>query len=158
MQEQKKTNLEQQGIEQLHKEEKMEVNVQAPTKKTFPKISIGAIAPAVAAIIVILILALGNNNGPNITCAQCEKSISQGVEFCPDCGNALVSMARGGVKCNNKDCSYRIVVEERGKGARKGAVQLADDFTPPPLMDEPHYFGYDDEDVGYFPADFNDVE
>jgi hypothetical protein len=25
-------------------------------------------------------------------------------------------------------------------------------------MDEPHYFGYDDEDVGYFPADFNDVE
>ena len=77
---------------------------------------------------------------------------------CPECGGALVSTGRGSVKCNNKDCSYRIVEEHsKGKG-RKGTVKLADDFTPPPLMDEPQYYGYDDEDVGYFPADFEDVE
>lgn len=27
---------------------------------------------------------------------------------CPDCGGALVQTARGGVKCSNKECSYRI--------------------------------------------------
>jgi hypothetical protein len=32
---------------------------------------------------------------------------------------------------------------------------MADDFTPPPLMDEPQYFDFDD-DTAYFPDDIDE--
>ena len=92
MEEQNNQNLEQQELEQketeqLPKEETKEVNVQPPTKKPFPKIAIGAIALAAVAIIVILIIVLGGNKSSNITCGSCGESISEGVKFCPSCGN-----------------------------------------------------------------------
>ena len=95
MDEQNNQNLEQQEIEQketeqLSQEEKKEVNVQAPTKKPFPKIAIGAIALAVVAVIVVLIILLGGNKGGNIICDSCGASISEGVKFCPSCGNAVI--------------------------------------------------------------------
>ncbi|MBO4939535.1 MAG: type I DNA topoisomerase [Clostridia bacterium] len=67
-------------------------------------------------------------------------------EKCPECGGALVTSARGNVKCNNKDCSYHIKTEKAetkksdGKKGKKAPVVMDDDFTPPPLMDEPQYF------------------
>ncbi len=73
---------------------------------------------------------------------------------CPQCNMPLVQTARGGVKCSNKDCDYRIKSEKEEKAekkSQKGAVNMADDFTPPPLMDEPQYMGYNDEDTAYFP-------
>jgi hypothetical protein len=74
---------------------------------------------------------------------------------CPECQNPLVSTTRGGIKCSNKDCSYKIKVENPEKG--KKAVDFDDDFVPP-LLDEPQYFTYEDEDAGYFPEGFEDVE
>ncbi|MBQ2701555.1 MAG: topoisomerase DNA-binding C4 zinc finger domain-containing protein, partial [Clostridia bacterium] len=73
---------------------------------------------------------------------------------CPDCQNPLVSTAKGGVKCSNKECSYKIKGEKEEK---KSKVAYADDFVPP-LLDEPQYFGYEEEDAGYFPEGFDDVE
>ena len=72
---------------------------------------------------------------------------------CPDCNSPLVQTARGNVKCSNKDCDYRIKTEKAEKADKKGkkAVPMADDFTPPPLMDEPQYIGYDEDDLAYFP-------
>ncbi|MBR2375489.1 MAG: type I DNA topoisomerase [Clostridia bacterium] len=78
-------------------------------------------------------------------------------EKCPECGNALVSTARGGIKCNNKDCKYRVKGEEKPK-KKAATVQLADGFEAPPLMEEPQYFDYDDETAGYFPEGLEDVE
>ncbi len=67
-------------------------------------------------------------------------------EKCPDCGGALVQAPRGGVKCSNKDCSYKV------KGAKKEkSFAVEDDFLPPPL-EEPVYDGYN----GYFPTDYED--
>ena len=51
---------------------------------------------------------------------------------CPDCGGAIVKTARGSVKCDNKDCSYRVKTE---KTDRK--IPLAEDFDAPLLMEEP---------------------
>ena len=81
---------------------------------------------------------------------------------CPQCTQALVKTARGGVKCSNKDCSYRARGERGKNGAQnienekedKGfAPTFASDFEAPPLMDEPNYGqsggfifnGYEDE-------------
>lgn len=75
-------------------------------------------------------------------------------EKCPACSNALVYTARGGVKCSNKDCDYRVKGTAAPKKRMNGAA-FADDFTPPPLMDEPQYFELD-EHTGYFPPDFED--
>ena len=75
-------------------------------------------------------------------------------EKCPTCNNALVYTARGGVKCSNKDCDYRVKGTAAPKKRTNGAA-FADDFTPPPLMDEPQYFEFD-EHTGYFPPDFED--
>ena len=62
-------------------------------------------------------------------------------EKCPDCGGALVKSVRGNVKCNNKDCSYQVKSEKAdGKKGKKAPIPMEDDFTPPPLMDEPQYF------------------
>ena len=77
---------------------------------------------------------------------------------CPKCNSALVSTARGGIKCGNKDCAYK-VKEDRPEVKTKGkskAPAMQDDFTPPPLMEEPQYFEYEDENAGYFPADFEE--
>ncbi len=70
-------------------------------------------------------------------------------EKCPTCNSALVKTARGGVRCNNKECGYKI----KGKEAQK-APTFEEDFLPPPL-DEPVY---DDYNEGYFPADYVDEE
>ena len=71
---------------------------------------------------------------------------------CPECQNALVKMGRNGVKCSNRECSYKIA----GKTERKTAAEMDDDFTPPPL-EEPVYFSYDDGDfAGFFPLDFKE--
>ena len=72
---------------------------------------------------------------------------------CPDCASPLVQTARGNVKCSNKDCDYRIKTEKAEKADKKGkkTIPMADDFTPPPLMDEPQYIGYDEDDTAYFP-------
>ena len=78
-------------------------------------------------------------------------------EKCPQCNEALVQSGRGSVKCSNKDCSYRVKTEKTEKPkTAKSAPQMQDDFTPPPLMDEPAYFGYEDDNNGYFPADLED--
>ena len=72
---------------------------------------------------------------------------------CPECQSPLVSLAKSGVKCSNKECSYKIKPE---KDEKKSKTDFADDFVPP-LFDEPQYFGYEDED-SYFPEGFEDVE
>jgi len=66
---------------------------------------------------------------------------------CPECNSALIQTARGNVKCSNKDCSYKIKTEKpKAEKAAKQAVEMADDFTPPLLMDEPMYFDFSDEE------------
>ena len=72
---------------------------------------------------------------------------------CPDCQSALVKMGRSGVKCSNKECSYKVLPKKDEK-ARKFLPAIEDDFTPPPL-DEPVY---DDDYQGWFPADYIDNE
>ncbi len=65
---------------------------------------------------------------------------------CPTCNAALVQTARGGVRCSNKDCSYKV------KGAKASqAVEMDDEFLPPPL-DEPNYDGVN----AYFSPDYTD--
>ncbi len=56
-------------------------------------------------------------------------------EKCPTCQSALVKTARGGVRCSNKECNYRV------KGEKKQSFAVEDDFLPPPL-DEPVYDNY----------------
>ncbi len=70
-------------------------------------------------------------------------------EKCPTCNQALVKTARGGVRCSNKDCDYKI----KGKEAPK-AAEMEDDFLPPPIDEAPVYDNY----VGYFPPDYTDEE
>ncbi len=72
---------------------------------------------------------------------------------CPECQQALVQSARGGVKCSNKDCTYKV---KSDKPVKKSNRILDDDFAPPPL-EEPVYDDYSDLE-GYFPADYNDEE
>ncbi len=79
---------------------------------------------------------------------------------CPQCNEALVSTARGNVKCSNKDCSYKVKLETDDKKSKRKFIPMAEDFEAPKLMDEPQYFGYDafdDDDAGYFPEGFDDV-
>ena len=62
---------------------------------------------------------------------------------CPECGEALVNTARGNIKCSGKDCSYRVKVEKpktEKKKASKTPV-FEEDFSAPPLMDEPPELG-----------------
>ncbi len=68
---------------------------------------------------------------------------------CPQCKEALVKTARGGVRCSNKECNYKIKGTESVK-----TVAMEEDFLPPPL-EEPVY---DDYQEGYFPADYVDEE
>jgi len=53
---------------------------------------------------------------------------------CPECNSALVKAGRGGIKCSNKDCSYKVKTEKKGK-----TFETEDDFLPPPLEEEPYY-------------------
>lgn len=67
-------------------------------------------------------------------------------EKCPECQSPLVQTARGNVKCSNKECSYKIKTEKpKTEKTEKLSVPTDDDFTPPPLMDEPVY-DFSDED------------
>lgn len=61
-------------------------------------------------------------------------------ERCPTCQGALVKTAGGSVKCENKDCSYRVKGEKQTKTA-KYTPQFEEDFDAPPLMDEPDFSG-----------------
>ena len=72
---------------------------------------------------------------------------------CPECNEPLVKTARGNIKCSGKDCSYTIKVEKPEKGKK---APVMDDGFEPPFPDEPIYFDYDDENVGYFPEGFED--
>ena len=68
-------------------------------------------------------------------------------ERCPTCGGALVKTSGGTIKCDNKDCSYKVKGEKKGK-----SFEVAEDFDAPPLMDEPQYLN----DRAYFPEDFDE--
>ena len=79
-------------------------------------------------------------------------------EKCPTCGGALVKTARG-VKCTNKDCSYRVrppKEENAEKKAQRNPAPSKPDDEAPLLMEEPKYTGYDDEWTGYFPEGFEE--
>jgi len=80
-------------------------------------------------------------------------------EKCPTCGGALVQTSRGGVKCANKDCSYRVrppKSETEGKKSQRNPAPSEPDTEAPPLLEEPKYTGYDDEWTGYFPEGFEE--
>ena len=76
---------------------------------------------------------------------------------CPQCSEPLIVTARGNIKCSGKDCSYKIK-KEKPQEPKGKKIEMAEDFEAPPLMDEPLYFGFDEEASGYSPADFEDVE
>ncbi len=69
-------------------------------------------------------------------------------EKCPTCNSALVKTARGGVKCSNKECSYKV------KGSEPARSAEAEELLPPPLEEAPVYDNY----AGFFPADYIDEE
>ena len=75
-------------------------------------------------------------------------------ERCPECNEPLVKTYRGGVKCSNKDCSYKIKSETEKKSEKKAdfAPDFVSSYAPPPL-EEPDF---DDNYEGYFPADFDE--
>lgn len=60
-------------------------------------------------------------------------------ERCPQCGGAMVKTARGGVHCDNKDCTYKVKTDKKTK-----TVAFEDDFVPPPLEEEPVYLHFED--------------
>ncbi len=65
---------------------------------------------------------------------------------CPTCGEALVQAPRGGVKCSNRECSYKI----KGEKPAIETVEMEEGFLPPPL-EEPVFDG-----GAVFSADYND--
>ncbi len=83
-------------------------------------------------------------------------------EKCPKCNSALILTARGNVKCSDKECGYRIKTEKkegetRGRKSKAEKTQLLPDGTLPPLMEEPKYVGYqEDEWMGYFPEEYDE--
>ena len=70
-------------------------------------------------------------------------------EKCPACQSAMVTSARGVVKCSNKDCGQKPPVkaektEKKGKtGKRVNTPTFQEDFDAPPLLEEPIYDTYD---------------
>ncbi len=66
-------------------------------------------------------------------------------ERCPTCSQPLVQTARGGVRCSNKDCSYKI----KGEPAKQASYEM-EDFLPPPLEDEPIFDDYDSGAITYY--------
>ncbi len=74
---------------------------------------------------------------------------------CPQCGTALVKAGRNGIKCSNRECSYKIA--GKTEKSQTTPVAMADDFAPPPLMEEPVFVHFEDgDDYGYFPPDFEE--
>ncbi len=67
-------------------------------------------------------------------------------EKCPKCASALVKTAKGGVRCSNKECGYKV------KGAEAENKPAEDDSLPPPLEEAPVFDGY----TGFFAPDYND--
>ena len=67
---------------------------------------------------------------------------------CPECNEPLVLTARGNIKCSNKDCSYKVRVQQ----PKKETVEFQDDFEPPypeePVYDNGGYIftGYENDD------------
>ena len=71
-------------------------------------------------------------------------------EKCPECGSPLVQTARGGIKCSNKECKYRVKPDKAkgsageagtgksGEGGSRYRNQEGPDEAPP-LMDEPYF-------------------
>ncbi|MBQ8291201.1 MAG: type I DNA topoisomerase [Clostridia bacterium] len=55
-------------------------------------------------------------------------------ERCPDCNSPLIKAGRGGVKCSNKECSYKV----KGEAPKANLPVFDDDFDFPP-PDEPIY-------------------
>ena len=62
-------------------------------------------------------------------------------EKCPQCGGAMVKTARGSVRCDNKDCTYKLKTEKKSKPMM---VEFDDDFLPPPLEEEPVFVHFED--------------
>ncbi len=65
-------------------------------------------------------------------------------EKCPTCQSALVTTTRGGVKCSNKECSYRIKTEKQDDNQQKNAPEFVSNFEAPPMEED------------FFPEDFDD--
>ena len=68
---------------------------------------------------------------------------------CPDCNSALVTSARGGVKCSNKDCGYKVKTDKEKAEKTQGnnAPEFVSNFQAPPIDD------YDE--TAFFPEDFD---
>ena len=61
-------------------------------------------------------------------------------ERCPDCNEPLVKTSRGGVRCSNKDCSFKLIPDEKKPSSSKKMLPISFDEgfeIPPP--DEPFY-------------------
>ncbi len=69
-------------------------------------------------------------------------------EKCPTCGGALVTTARGNIKCSTKDCIYKV------KTAKSKAVET-EELPPPPMDMEAPLFDYG-ENAAYFSPDYED--
>ena len=64
---------------------------------------------------------------------------------CEICGEAIVKTS-GGVGCANKDCKNYVPPKRTTSRAKKPITKLKEGETaPPPLMEEPVYFGYQDD-------------
>ena len=68
-------------------------------------------------------------------------------ERCPDCKEPLVKTARGGVKCSNKECKYRV----KGAETQKKPIEINENAIDFPALDEPpvydDYYGQEDDYV-----------
>ena len=71
---------------------------------------------------------------------------------CPDCNSAVVTTARGVIKCSNKDCGYKVKTETGKAKSREtiadNAPEFVSSFQAPPVDD------YDE--TAFFPEDFDD--
>ena len=66
-------------------------------------------------------------------------------ERCDVCGEAMVKVA-GKTTCSNKDCKNYIPPKRTESKPKKSVTKLKEgESAPPPLMDEPVYFGYGDD-------------
>ncbi len=73
-------------------------------------------------------------------------------EKCPKCNGALVQAPRGGIKCSNRECDYKVKSEKPQK-----SFAVEDDFLPPPL-EEPVYDDYNSGAISYIPDGYGDEE
>ena len=63
---------------------------------------------------------------------------------CEICGDVMIKTAEG-VGCANKDCKNYLPPKRQTTKSKKTVTKLEEgELAPPPLMDEPIYFGYED--------------